>query len=88
MMDRHLNPMEEPSKSGYKSAAAPILCGLIVLYFVFPYAFLWPVVMIHGKHTMPAAWVRAFFLPVTYLSRKVPAYRAMLLAEGRWTGLG
>lgn len=77
--------MEEPSKGGYKSAA-PTLCGLIAVYFFFPYAFAWPLAAVYNRHQAAPAWVQAFFWPVDFLSRQVPAYRALLEVEGRWCG--
>ena len=73
-------------RSGY-SATVPVLGVLVCLYFVCPYLYLSPPILIYGKHGNPPAVGLTFFWPIKALAEHVPLYRRFLEEEGRLLGL-
>ena len=63
-----------------------VFCVLVLVYFLFPHLFLWPLVKTGLDETAGPA-VRVLFSPINYLYDHFPAYRALMEAESNWTGI-
>lgn len=81
----------QDSNCGGRRTSLTVVGVLVLIYFVCPLAYIYPVLMITGKHRPAPAWlgrvINVAFYPVIYLDQHVPAYRAMLEQEADWLGL-
>ena len=73
-------------RTGY-SATVPLLVGLVCLYFLCPYAYLSPFILIGGKHWRPSGVIMACFWPVISLASYSPTYAHFLNEEEHLLGL-
>lgn len=80
------DPETSDTRNGHR-ATATVLSSLVIIYFLFPFAYALPLMMIYGKRRVPPPGFRMLFAPVNYLDQHVPAYHALMEKEEKWTGL-
>lgn len=84
-------PHVQAKTSRFSIIVPSVAGGLLLVYLLFPFVFLAPVIWIFGPYqTAPPhvqTFVRTAFFPIAYLSERVPAYRLLLSKESELTGL-
>ena len=78
--------MKNATRTG-SQILAPALGVLVCTYFICPYLYLLPFLLVYGKHTEPPAYLLTCFWPVEYLYQHYPPYHSLMDKEERLFGL-